>query len=399
MTMNTFLGKRAGVSVALVSLAGGMTVGAPKTAEAACFDCATATTAVYATSSVTQQLVIDTAIATNAHITAEFATHTAATVLALQGVAAQISGNIRGTITGQGLLAEAMSNQDTQRLIQGDRVLAAQRFQYSTPLCQTATGAAIAVAQAAEAVSTAVQRSRANANRTSGGSGSGGGSGGGGRSAATEPNRAADERLGLFCKPDDPVCRGRPDAGARANADRAPGQILAVGRLADDLDHKQASWVTQNLTQPYPTVPLTDAVFARQGGREAYLARGAAETRVNLAKDVATEILVTRREPTADARFYNGLAAEAGLPAASAVSQEDMDRMRYRDRFNANYSARVAGLGGAEPLLRELIALTADKLQQGYRTNALLEQQNLLLGAVVSTLQEPKLELLSGSLK
>ncbi|MCW2240369.1 hypothetical protein [Azospirillum canadense] len=378
-------------ALGLALVAGGALLGAPRDAAAVCGDCAAATAAVFATSEVTQSLVIDTAAATNAHIAAEFSAQTAALVLALQGAAAQISGNIRGTIAGQGLLQEAVSNQDTQRLIQGDRVEAAQRFQYSTPFCQTATGSAIAVAQAAESVQTAVMRSRANANRTSG-------TGGGGGSAATEVNRTADERLNTFCAPDDPVCRGRADAGKRPNGDREPGAILAVARLVDDMDRKQATWVAQNLTQPVPTLPLTERDFALPEGRERYLARGAAETRQNLAKDVAADILVTRREPTADARYYNSLASEAGLPTASAVSQEDMDRMRYRDRFNANYSARVAGLGDAAPLLRELIALEADGRQQGYRTTVLLEQAVLLLGAIVSTLQEPKLEAYSGKL-
>ena len=355
------------------------------TPAVAAVDCSPA---VYATSAVTQGLVIDTAIATGALITAEFAAQTAALVLALQGTAAQISGNVRGSITGQGILMEAASSHDTQRLIQGDRVEALQRNQFSTPLCQTATGSAIAVAQAAEAVPVAVKRSRVNADRSSG-TGSG---------AAAEADRAFDERTNLFCKKDDPACRGK-DAGARANGDRAPGQVLAVGQLANDTDKKQAAWVIQNLANPVPAVALTERQVIRGGGREAYLLRGGAETKLNLSKDIATEILMTRREPTADSTYYNQLAAESGLAVATTgVSQEDMDRMRYRDRFNAAYSTRIANLSDPTVLSREMIALQADSIQQGYRQNQLLEYSVLLLSAVLATLQEPKMDALSGSL-
>lgn len=343
---------------------------------------------VIATSAATQVLVIDTAMATNALITAEFAEQTAALVLALQGTAAQISGNVRGAITGQGMLMEAASSQDTQRLIQGDRVEALQRNQFSTPLCQTATGAAISVAQAAEAIPLAVKRSRVNADRTSG-TGSG---------VAVEAQRAFDERTSLFCKKEDPACRGK-DAGARANGDRSPGQILAVGQLASETDQIQAAWVIQNLTNPVPALALTDRQVLGPGGRDAYLSRGGAETKQNLAKDIATEILRTRREPTGDANFYNQLAAEAGLATATAgVSQEDMDRMRYRDRFNTAYSNRIANLSDPTVLMREMIALQSESLQQGYRKNQLLEYNALLLGSLLSTLQEPKISTLAGSL-
>lgn len=382
MTMGMRKLGRSGAAAMLV-ISGAVAMDA--TPAVAAVDCSPA---VYATSAVTQGLVIDTAIATGALITAEFAAQTAALVLALQGTAAQISGNVRGSITGQGILMEAASSHDTQRLIQGDRVEALQRNQFSTPLCQTATGSAIAVAQAAEAVPVAVKRSRVNADRSSG-TGSG---------AAAEADRAFDERTNLFCKKDDPACRGK-DAGARANGDRAPGQVLAVGQLANDTDKKQAAWVIQNLANPVPAVALTERQVIRGGGREAYLLRGGAETKLNLSKDIATEILMTRREPTADSTYYNQLAAESGLAVATTgVSQEDMDRMRYRDRFNAAYSTRIANLSDPTVLSREMIALQADSIQQGYRQNQLLEYSVLLLSAVLATLQEPKMDALSGSL-
>ena len=374
--------------VLVAAVVGAMAAAAPRKAEAACGDCAMATAAVLKSAAVTQSLVIDTAAATNAFIAAEFATHTTAMVLALQAATAQISGNIRGTITGQGLLQEAMSNQDTQRLIQGDRVEAAKTFQYSTPLCQTATGATIATAQEAEAVPAAVRASKANAARTSGfGSPSG--------PASAAPNRAFEERKPLFCSASDPACRVD---GERPLADRMPGAILKKGHLDDDLDRKQATWVVQNLTQPVPLPALTDAQVARSGGREAYLARGGAETMINLAKDHDHEVFVQRQEKTADASYYNQLAAQSGLPQITGgVSQEDMDRMRYRDRFTKDWFTQFATLG-AEPLLREVIALQAESLKQGYRRNQLLELQNVFLGSLVSTLQVSRMETLIGKL-
>jgi hypothetical protein len=382
MTMGKRKLGRSGVAAMLV-VSG--TVSMAVTPAIAAVDC---TPTVIATSAATQVLVIDTAIATNALIAAEFAAQTAALVLALQGTAAQISGNVRGAITGQGMLMEAASSQDTQRLIQGDRVEALQRNQFSTPLCQTATGSAIAVAQAAEAIPVAVTRSRVNADRTSGT----------GAGVAVEAQRAFDERTNLFCKKDDPACRGK-DAGARANGDRAPGQILAVGQLANETDKTQAAWVIQNLTNPVPALALTERQILGPIGREAYLSRGGAETKQNLSKDIATEILRTRREPTGDPTYYNQLAAESGLaPATTGVSQEDMDRMRFRDRFNAAYTSRVASLSDPTVLMREMIALQAESIQQGYRHNQLLEYSALLLGSLLSTLQEPKINALAGSL-
>lgn len=314
----------------------------------------------------------------NAYTSAAIAVQTGIIVTALQGHAAQTSANIRGTITGQGLIAEAMDNHETLRQLQGDRVEAAKAYQFSTPLCQGATGSDVAIAMTVAAVPDAVRRSQANARRTAGSGG------------ATAVAAAFDERRPLFCDAQrDPACKGV--SGTRPNADRMPGSILAASRLETDADRAQATWLVQNLTDPAPVPPLTARQVDAAVGRDLYLRRGGYETKINLAKDFATEVMVTRREPTGDATFYNSLAKDSGLPIASGgVSQEDMDRMRYRDRFTPQYHTRLA-INDRAALLREVADLLTYRLQQGHRTNQLLEQGALDDAALLSVLLENKL--------
>lgn len=133
--------------------------------------------------------------AVNSYTSAAMAVQTGIIVTALQGHAAQTSANIRATITGQGLIAEAMDNHETQRQLQGDRVEAAKAYQFSTPLCQGATGSGVAIAMTVAAVPDAVRRSQANARRTAGSGG------------ATAVAAAFDERRPLFCDAQrDPAC-------------------------------------------------------------------------------------------------------------------------------------------------------------------------------------------------
>lgn len=98
----------------------------------------------------------------NAYTSAAIAVQAGIIVTALQGHAAQTSANIRGTITGQGLIAEAMDNHETQRQLQGDRIQAAKAYQFSTLLCQGATGSGIAIAMTVAAGPDAACRAAVN---------------------------------------------------------------------------------------------------------------------------------------------------------------------------------------------------------------------------------------------
>lgn len=265
--------------------------------------------------------------------------------LALQGFASQVSGNLRGAITGLGLIAEAKSNQDTQRRIQDDRVAAIKAHQFSTPLCQAATGADIGIALAQASVADQILASQANARRT----------GGYRRPESSKApvlagTVAFQERRALFCDPADPACDGT--VGKRPEGDRMPGAVLAVGRLETADDRTQAAWLVNNLTMPLPVPALTERQLAQPDGPELYLRRGGWETQNNLGKDLTTDILLSRRTPKANAKYFNTLAAEAGLPQSPGdVSEEDMDRMRYRDRFNDKFTSRMDGLGDPTVLL------------------------------------------------
>lgn len=306
--------------------------------------------------------------------------------LALQGFASQVSGNLRGAITaGVGLIAEAKSNQDTQRRVQDDRVAAIKAHQFSTPLCQAATGADIGIAIAQASVADQILVSRANAHRT----------GGYRRLEASKTSALAgtaafQERRALFCDPSDPACDGT--VGKRPEGDRMPGAILAVGRLETADDRTQAAWLVNNLTMPLPVPALTERQLAQPGGSELYLRRGGWETQVNLGKDLTADILLSRRTPKAHAGYFNSLSAEAGLPQSRGdVSEEDMDRMRYRDRFSDKFTSRVASLDDQTVLLREWAMLRAEDNAQAYRQNNLLEQTLLLNSSILSSLVEGKL--------
>ncbi|MBI3446468.1 MAG: hypothetical protein HY055_14195 [Magnetospirillum sp.] len=306
--------------------------------------------------------------------------------LALQGFASQVSGNLRGAITaGVGLIAEAKSNQDTQRRVQDDRVAAIKAHQFSTPLCQAATGADIGVALAQASMADQILVSQANARRT-----------GGYRrpessKAPIQAGTAAfQERRALFCDPNDPACDGM--VGKRPEGDRMPGAVLAIGRLENADDRAQAAWVANNLTMPLPVPALTERQLAQPGGSELYLRRGGWETQVNLGKDLTADILVSRRTPKAHAGYFNSLSAEAGLPQSRGdVSEEDMDRMRYRDRFSDKFTSRVASLDDPTVLAREWLILRAEDNAQAYRWNNLLEQTLLLNSSILSSIVEPKL--------
>lgn len=175
-----------------------------------------------------------------------------------------------------------------------------------------------------------------------------------------------------------------------------PGAILATSRLADGNDRIQATWTVQNLTQPVPVPALTARQVEQAGGPEVYLRRGFYETLINLAKDFVTDIIVTRREPTGTPQYYNALAKEGGLPSATGnVSQEDMDRMRQRDRFTPAYYNRLAELEEVA-MYREWAASEAAKVEQTYRTNELMEKGVLLMSGALSTVTESKLNSTAG---
>lgn len=334
-----------------------------------------------------------TVAAVNAYTEVSHEMQTAAITLALQGSAAQISGNLRGLIVGQGVIAEALSNQDTQRLVESDRIAAMKAYQYSTPLCQAATGSDIAIAQSVAAETDQILVSQANARRTGGykrpeDSGL----------PVTAGIVAFRERQPAFCDRNDPACRGT--AGRRPEADRMPGAVLAMGRMQTADDQAQAAWLVNNLTMPLPVPALTPRDVATAEGQERYIRRGGYETQLNFAKDQVADILLTRRLPTANNKFYNQLAAEAGLPQVSGmVSQEDMDRMRYKLRFNDRYTTKIAGLGDFTAVAREVVALQAADIQQTQRRNELLEQGNLDMAAILSALVEGKLQASAGGMR
>lgn len=200
----------------------------PATQAAACCACEAPRTA--------ERVGVLTTAAINAFTGVTVTAQTAELVLALQGSAAQIAGNVRGTIPAQAMIAEAVSNQDTQRLVESDRIAAMKAHQFSTPLCQAATGSDIAIAQAVAAQPTQILASRANAHRT-----------GGYRrpESSTLPSVAGQvafsERQGRFCDPNDPACRGI--VGRRPQADRMPGAAAECrrrgpGRMAhQQFDH------------------------------------------------------------------------------------------------------------------------------------------------------------------
>lgn len=318
---------------------------------------------------------------------------TAAFLLALQGSAAQISANLRATIPAQAAIAEAKSSQNTQRLIESDRIAAMKAYQYSTPLCQAATGADIAIAQSVAAEADRVLVSQANARRTGGykrpeDSGL----------PVTAGITAFRERQPAFCDKNDPACRGT--AGRRPEADRMPGAVLAMGRVQTADDQAQAAWLVNNLTMPLPVPALTPRDVATAEGQERYIRRGGYETQLNFAKDQVADILLTRRRPTATNKYYNELAAEAGLPQVSGmVSQEDMDRMRYRLRFNDRYTTKLAGLGDPTVLAREMVVLQAAEIEQTQRRNELIQGDVLSMAAILSTLVEGKLAASAGGMR
>ena len=334
---------------------------------------------------------VETIAAVDAFTAAAITAQTEALIVALQGHAAQLSSNIQAQVSGIGMIEEAKSSQDTQRLVQSDQMQAIKANQFSSTQCQAITGAGIAVAAAAAAVPDRVLRSQANARRTSGNPDP---------ANSVAPAQAAtkmfNDRKPEFCDPVDPACAG--SRGSRPDGDHMPGAILAMSRLPTPLDDDQAKNVVQNLTQPFPTPALTARQIASTDGRATYLRRKSYDTMVTLAKDITTDIVEYRRLPIVDPTYYNSLATEAGLPTATGnVSIVDMDNMRYRDRFNQNYGVRLDGLGDPVPLLREVAHLNADKLQQGLRTNELLESENLLLSSMLSTMVEAKVAATAGN--
>ena len=90
------------------------------------------------------------------------------------------------------------------------------------------------------------------------------------------------------------------------------------------------------------------------------------------------------------------MAAEAGLPSAPGnVSQEDMTRMRQRDRFTPAYYDRLAELDEMA-MYREWAASEAARVEQTYRMNELMEQRVLLMSGSLSTLVDSKLNNTAG---
>ena len=176
-----------------------------------------------------------------------------------------------------------------------------------------------------------------------------------------------------------------------------PGAVLAMGRVQTADDQAQAAWLVNNLTMPLPVPALTARDVATAEGQDKYIRRGGYETQLNFAKDQIADILLTRRRATGNATYYNQLAAEAGLPQVTGmVSQEDMDRMRYRLRFNDRYTTKLAGLGDPTVLAREMVVLQAGEIEQRQRRNELIEGQVLGMAGVLSTLVEGKLAASAG---
>jgi hypothetical protein len=312
-------------------------------------------------------------------------------VFALQGLAAQISGNIRGSVNGLGMIIEGLSNQQEQRSVQDDQMAALVAHQYSTPLCQAATVSVIATQQAIAAQTVGIQRAQSNANWTSGLPVAGA------SSVAAMPQAIIKDRQSQFCAANDPACQGQ--AGARPNADRMLFSILSVPNLATQADRDQATWVINNISGPVPSPALTASDLNKPGGQELYVRRGGWETVANFVRDIDTEILLTRREKNTDHTFYNDLAARAGLPTVRGqVSTEDMDQMRYVLQFSPQYTASLATLSG-DALRRQIAANLADQLRQGYETQKLLEKSIIAISAGVANGLEPKLASAAGQVK
>lgn len=316
---------------------------------------------------------------------------TVAIINGLQGTAGQISANIRGVPTALGAVVEGLDAHQTERLAQSDRVEAARSFQFSNVLCQSATGQAISTAAAQTAMTAGVKASQVNQLRTSGLDETGGGT-----PTVLEPNRLLQERAPLFCDAADPVCRGT--AGTRPGADRMPGAILAIGGFREPLDAQQAAWVVNNLTQVVPVVPLTQRQSDSPDGRAQYLKRGADETKMVLARDVVSEILVDRRLPTIDPTWYNAVATQYNLPTITGnASVEDMDRLTFRDIAGAGLHQDLTTLDQAA-LTRELINVEQLAMQQRYYMTHLAEVQALLSAATLAVLVEPRIQAAGGRL-
>jgi len=312
-------------------------------------------------------------------------------VFALQGLAAQISGNIRASVNGLGMIFEGLSSQQEQRSVQDDQMAALVAHQYSTPLCQAATVSAIATQQSIAAQTVGIQRAQANAAWTSGLPVADA------TSVATMPPAIIKDRQSLFCAANDPACQGQ--VGARPNADRMLFSILSVPHLDTQEDRVQATWVINNLAGPVPSPALTASNLNKPGGPELYVRRGGWETVANYVRDVGTEILLTRREKNTDNTFYNEMAERAGLPTfRGQVSTEDMDQMRYVLQFSPQYTANLATLSG-DALRRQIVSNLADELRQGYETQKLLEKDIIMIGAKAANNLDPKLASAAGHIK
>ena len=238
-----------GAGIALAVL-----VANPTAARAQCCGCSTAPYVSLVGASTTT--------AVNAFTAAAITAQTAALIVALQGVAAQISANVRGTITGFGSVIEPLDSHQTERHIQDDRVRAMRAYQFSTPLCQAAATGAIAAAAASTSAVQMATNSVANAHRTSGTS-----------TPLVAAGQARAERTPLACDAQtDPVCNGQ--SGTYPNADRAPGQVLATPGFHSADQETIAAWVANNLTEVAPNPPLTRQQVNAPGGNEAYMRRG-----------------------------------------------------------------------------------------------------------------------------
>jgi len=316
----------------------------------------------------------------NEFTAAEVAAETAAFLAAAQGHAGQVSNTEKIHMAANGAMAQAQSQQDTNRLLQGDRVRAMEDAQFSQTVCQAAGLQATSAAAATAAQITRIQDAKYLALRHSGVT----------QPGALNPASISHEgdflaRRSLFCALNDEAC-GR-QVGIRPQGDKMPGAILAKTRLDDNMDILQAVAVAENLAAGAVQAPaLTASQLAAPGGRALYMERGGWEAIQNLAAGTLRDIFVTRRMPTIDPKQFNALAAQSGLPTAKGlVSQEDLDKMQYRDRFSPAYFKYISGLSGT-PLWREIISQEAAILAQGQRDNEILEQAAMSQASTLSML-------------
>lgn len=350
-------------------------VGVSKNADAQCCGCAEA---AYAAGSMTTANV-------NAFTAAAITAQTAELIIALQGVSSDISGNVRGTIVGNGQVTEGLDSHQTEREIQNDRVKAANTYQFSTPLCRAAAGQMITTAANQALMPTTVRNAQENDRRTTGP-----------LNPLTEPMQLQKGRTGTFCRGDiDPVCHNKTTR--LPNADKLPDATLTNYALVTNDDQVTSAQLIQNLSLNMPTAPISSNQNAMPGGSEAYMRRIADDTKLNLAKDALTSILMNRKLPSIDNRYYNSVAPSLGLPVVDRDVSIDEEE-------TAEYLAAVPDAGvdltrlDSAALLRQIVMLQGVQLQQSQRAYRLDQRRALLEASMLAKQVESSLIANSGKL-